>query len=476
MEVGTVKKKRTPKSKESTRRTRDENIREFQRREAEKAAKKPAAKKKAGAKKDGVREIRKRLKPQKDMAEKARRPFMMLKPVKQMLAEREYELPEAMAASYREEAGYGSESLRERGDSGQKNLQFGNVNDCPRMVYYKFFAPHRARDYTVKGLILFDDGKMHHRNIQRRLEDRGVGRAPEGYLTLPSCGAVGYYDQLINVGMENGWRICDLAEYKTRFPYACEEIGQDAYNQGQLYHFAAKDSDRLKSKKIKIRNVRIMNRDRAVQTDEVHFSWMVQPDKVRQAECVEYMEWLYEKVILEHYLPPQPHEPSSVPCTYCRWKGWCWREYPEIIVGEAELEPVLVPDREIVESHAKRIHEILRLESELRQEKDKIAPVILTYLKEQKRPVFPVDEAEGLVPRQKRTTVWDKKALIKKIGFESFALVADVSGKLVTDYIQREYVDAGIFEKVKKYKLSKPYLAIAKLKKFEKKDQGQGGG
>ena len=128
-----------------------------------------------------------------------------------------------------------------------------------------------------------------------------------------------------------------------------------------------------------------------------------------------------------------------------------------------------------MESHAKRIYEILRLESELRQEKDKIAPVILTYLKEQKRPVFPVAEDIGLVPQQSRITVWDKKALIKKIGLESFALVADVKGTLVTDYIQREYVDAGIFEKVKKYKLSKPYLKIAKLKKFEKKEQNNSG-
>jgi len=468
MRVNTVKKKRTPKSKESTRRTRDENIREFQRRQKKGEATKAPAKK---PKKDGVREIRKRLKPQKDMAEKARRPFMILKPVKKMLAEREYEIPEALAKSYLDEAGYGSESLRERGDSGQKNLQFGNVNDCPRQVHYKFFFPHRARDYTVKGLILFDDGKMHHRNIQRRLEDRGVGRKPEGYLTLPNCGAVGYYDQLINVGMENGWRVCDLAEYKTRFPYACDEIGQDAYNQAQLYHFAAKGSERLKSKRIKIRNVRIMNRDRAVQTDEVHFSWMVQPDKARQAECVEYMDWLYEKVVLERYLPPQPHEPTSVPCTYCRWKGWCWRDYPEIIVGEAELERVVVPDREIVESHAQRIYEILRAEAEMREEKGRLIPVVLGFLRDNKAPVMPINEEEGLVPRQSRTTVWDKKKLIKKIGLESFALVADVKASLVTELIKNEYVDAGLFESAKAYKLSKPFLSIAKMKTIKAKEK-----
>lgn len=466
-QVRNIRKKKSPKSKASISRTRDENIREFMKRKGEKPIKKAKAKKAEPT----AKEIRKRLRPQRAAAEKAKRPFMMLKPQKELIAEREYELPKELAASYREESSYGGESLKEKGDLGQKNLQFKNVCDCPREVYYKFFAPHRARDYTVKGLILFDDGKLHHRNIQRRLEDRGKGRKPEGYLTLPSCGAVGYYDQLINVAIENGWRICDIAEYKTKLPYACDQIDQEDYDQAQLYHFAAKQSKRLLSKKIKIRNIRLLNRDRAVQTDEVFFSWMIPPDKNRQLECVEYMDWLYETVVLQRYLPPQPYEPSSVKCTYCRWKSWCWREYPEIIVSEAELEPVLVPDREIVESHAKRMYEILKLESELRQEKEQIAPVVLTYLKGQKRPVFSINEIEGLVPRQSRTTVWDKKALIKKIGLETFALVADVKASLVTDYIQREYVDAGIFEKVKKYKLSKPYLAIVKLKKLEKKEE-----
>ena len=108
MRVNTVKRKRTPKSKESIRRTRDENIREFQRRQKAEEAKAPTKKMATKPKKDGVREIRRRLKPQKDAAEKARRPFMVLKPVEKMLAEREYELPEALAKSYLEEAGYGS--------------------------------------------------------------------------------------------------------------------------------------------------------------------------------------------------------------------------------------------------------------------------------------------------------------------------------------------------------------------------------
>jgi len=311
---------------------------------------------------------------------------------------------------------------------------------------------------------------MHHSNIQRRMEDRGLGSRPEGYLTLPSCGAVGYYDQLINVGHENGWKICDMTEYKTKLPFVCEEIKQEDYDQVQLYHVAAKYSDRLKVKKIRIRNIRLLYRDRAVQTDEVHFSWMIQPDKPRQRQCVAYMDWLYEKVVLERYLPPQPYEPTSTKCVYCRWKAWCWRDYPEIIIEEEALAPVDVPGREIVESHAKRVFKIINLEKDLREEKARLTPVVLGYLKEQKKSIFPISEEDGLVVRQNKNAVWNKPKLLKRIGAESFALVSKVSGALVSDLISREFVDAGIFESAKTYKLSKPYLAIASFKKLKTKE------
>jgi len=215
--------------------------------------------------------------------------------------------------------------------------------------------------------------------------------------------------------------------------------------------------------------VRLLHRDRAVQTDEVHFSWMIQPDKQRQRQCVAYMDWLYEKVVLERFLPPQPHEPTSTKCIYCRWKGWCWRDYPEIIIDEAELPPVDVPGHEIVESHAKRVFKIINMEKELREEKARLAPVVLTFLKQHKKSLFPITAEDGLVVRQSKSTMWDKKKLIKKIGADSFALVAQVSSALVSDLIKREFVDAGIFESAKTYKLNKPYLAIANFKKLEPK-------
>lgn len=466
MEVDTLKrKKRVPKSKESTRRTRDENIREFMKRKSEK---KPASKKKTKSKGPTVDEIRKKLKPQLKVVEKIKRPFLVLKPQKQLLAQPDDELINEINATYIEESKQKGKTIRDKGDLAQKNLYFTNVKDCPREVYYKFFEPHRARDYTVKGLILFDDGNRHHVNLQRRLEDRGKARNPEGFLEIPQNGAVGYYDGLINVGVENGWRICDLLEIKSKLPYACDQISQEDYDQAQLYHFAAQFSKRLQSRKIKVRKIRIVYKDRAIQTDEVHFGWIVEPDSARQHQIMKYFNWLHDVVILQRYLPPQPYEPTSKNCAYCRFKSWCWKDYPEIIVGEADIEPVPIPDKEILESHAKRLYEIMKQEKEFQNEKKKLAPILLYYFKKTKKKVFPVNENEGIVPRQSKSVIWDTKALIKKIGLENFAEISKPESKKVTELINQKFADASLFESAKKYKPKKPYLAIAKLRNLEK--------
>lgn len=461
-----TQKKRYPKSKVSTRRTRDENISEFLKRESRKkkqAKPKPAKEEKPKLTKE---EIRKKLKPKlKEVKTKAKpKPFPILKDQKELLAEKDLEVPEILAKSYIEQSKHKGDTIRDKGDLRQKNLYFSNVKDCPREIYYKFFEPERARDYTVKGLILFDDGGIHHRNIQRRLEDLGKGKNPEGFLEIPEFNATGYYDLLVPVGSENGWQICDIGEIKSKLPYACNEIAQPDYDQAQLYHYGAKLSKRLKTKRIKIRNIRIIYKDRAIETDEVHFAWMVKPDLDRQLEIREYFQWLYDVVISTKFLAPHPYEKKSKKCTYCRFKEWCWRKYPDQFVEEKEEEEkITLPEKEILDSYAKRLHEILKEEAKFRAEKKKLEPILLHYFKKTKNLIYLVNNNEGLAPKISNNTEWDLEGLKAAIGLEMYAKISEPKSKHITDLINREFVDAAKFEAFKKYKPKKPSIYIKKI-------------
>lgn len=461
------KKKLSKEAKAAlTRKAREDNIAEFEKRK--KTQVKPPEVPKMKKEELTAEEIRKKLRrgiqPERIIA--AKKPYYILKPQKKLLAEQDMEIVECLAKSYTAEP---VKSLKEKGDMGQKNLYFSNVRDCPREIYYKFFEPQRARDYTVKGQILFDDGKIHHRTIQRRLEDMGKGEGSEGYLHIPEVDAGGYYDILYKVKeLKNGWIICDITEVKSKLPYACNEIVQADYDQAQLYHYAATHSDRLRIKRIKIRAIRILYKDRALETDDIHFGWLVKPDYDRQMDIMKYFQYLKEVVIDRKFLPPHPFEKNSNKCKWCRFKGWCWLEYPELMADEVKEVPgdkIEIPVKEILDSYAKKLYQIMKKEKELKEEKEKISPVIMAYLAKVKKSVYRLNDELGFEIRKSRDTIWDKEMLYKKIGKEFFYQIADIKSTLVSNLIKKEFVDAGIFEKAKKYKWKKAYLALTKLGK-----------
>lgn len=439
-----------------TKKTRDENIRIEEERRRKPPDEKPG-------KKITKEEIEQARKPKIKTIPKKEKPFLILKEQERLLAEPDAELVEEIYKSYVEESKAG-ESIRDKGDLGQKNLWFSNVGDCPREIYYKFYEPERARDYTVKGLILFDEGRRHHKNIQRRLEDRGKARNPEGFLEIPEVEATGYYDGLINVGKENGWNICDIQEIKSKLPYACGDIEQRDYDQAQLYHYAAQFSKRLKTKRIKIRNIRMFYMDRAIQTDQVYFGWMVKPDQERQQDIVSYFRFLKNTVIDGRKLVPHPLEKKSTKCTYCRFKEWCWREYPEII-EELEFDPdeIVLPDEEILNSYAKKLFEVLKKEAELKAEKKQLEPILIHYFIKMKKALLPVTINEGLAPKQGKRSSWDEEALRNAIGNDMYAKISKPDSTKITELIHREFVDAGKFEMFKKYKMNKPSIYIKKI-------------
>ena len=296
----------------------------------------------------------------------------------------------------------------------------------------------------------------------------------EGYLHLAEINANGFYDGLIPVKNEDGslvyvdgYQVCDIFELKSKLPYAAEAIGQADYDQAQLYHIGAQTCPRLKAKKIKVRNIRLMNRDRAIQTEEVDFSWMILPDLERQQKIMEYMRYLWNVVAGKKHLPPHPYQRNEKPCIWCRYSEWCWRKHP-IIIKEVPVDPkaekIEIPNQEILESYAKRIYTILAERKKLSEELSKLEAVIIAYFTKNQAKTLRINESEVLAPKQSTLTEWDYAGLRQAIGDKYYSLVSLPNKRLINHLVKTEFVDAGKFEEFKEYKKGKMSLFIKKLK------------
>lgn len=436
-----------------------------------------------------------------------KKPFLVLTPMnpEDMLVTPEFKLVEVLKKSYLDEAKRGR-SLRHRGDKGQKNLYMSNIKACPRELFYKFYEPERAREYTAKGLILFDDGNRHHENLQRRLEDERVILNPEGFLELPEFEAAGYYDGLSIVGERDGWLEVEILEIKSKLPYACNSVYQADYDQAQIYIMSAQLSRRLKTKKIRVIGARLLYKDRAVETDDVHFEWAVRPDRERQQQIIKYFRFLKNEVIDGKTLAPHPYERSSQKCFYCLFSEWCWKDHPQAVIEyDAGEEPL--PEQEIIDGYLKKFHELLKEEEKIKEQKKEIEPILIYFFLKTKAPYYPVNEFEAIAPKQGSKTEWDIDGLTKAVTAEFFKYllrpktkweVADVIREIkavalerlggdldqskITELMHTEYIPATTFDQFKTIKKNKPSISLKKIRgesaknelvlKYEKDSEG----
>jgi len=394
------------------------------------------------------------------------KPWLIMKPQEKLLLITDDEIPKILEESYMKEKSFG-DTLKEKGDYKRTSLAFGHCKACPRSTYYDFFEPHKARGYTAKGLILFDDGKRHHKNIQNRLDDMGRLKNSEGYLHIEEVCANGYYDGLIPVGTEGRFTVCDILEIKSKGTGGMS-CSQADYDQAQLYLYASKFSKSLKASKIKTHNIRILYKDRSGLSEDIHYGWTALPDIERQNDIMEYMRFLWNVVYGQKKLVPHPYERKSNDCTWCRYHSHCWQGYPSPDEAkEADVSDIMAaetPSEEIVKSFSNRLYAILKEEKKLKAEKDSMIPALLKYFIETKTALYPIADGEGLGVSQSRLSEWDIPGLLQAVGPEIFSQISKPDGNKVTALINKEYIDAGKFEQFKSYKLSKPSIQIRKVK------------
>lgn len=389
---------------------------------------------------------------------------------KQFLALRDEELVEAYYNSYRMESKHGKKdrrTIREAGVARKRSyLYFTEITRyCPREVFFRIHLPHRRRDYTIKGLMLFDDGQLHHREAFSRLESQKKARNPERELVLPEIGAVGYYDWLTPVGFEGGWTLCDMVEFKSKLSGAMDRIAQEDYDQAQLYKYGSMFCPTLKRKMIKIRKIRILYRDRALMGSEPAVGWIIDPDSDRMKEVVSYAKWLHKAVIEERYLCPHPYLRDSSRCQLCGFNDFCWRGYPSAPSKEMPAPDPLAaapPEREILDSMGKRFLELQKELKALGDEKDEISQVFLNYFQQTGIKRFPVTEDKALAPIIQSNRELQREQLLKALGSELFSLISNPTLKLVEAAVAAGKVSADLMQKAIKYKLRNPFLGVVK--------------
>jgi CRISPR/Cas system-associated exonuclease Cas4 (RecB family) len=373
--------------------------------------------------------------------------IQMLKPQQAMKLTPDPELLESIYSSYRSESRHRDNgTIVEKGDLKQKNLWVTDGKRCPREVWYKFHRPEKARPYTVKGLILFADGKLVHKDLQLRLEMIRKADHPGGYLRDPELDVSGYYDDLIILGHENGWTLCDILEIKTKFPSDMEP-DQDDYDQDQYYLWMANFSDWLREHRIKIIGGRLAYKDRSLMSDDVYRCWRIERDDDRIAEIRNYFRKL-KKVVEGRKTPLRPFERDSTDCTYCKMSEFCWKGIPRptapIFKPDETAEK---PEQELVDSAAGNYLRLKDEERAVKEALDRARDIIMRYLRATGLSSIPVNGQE-IIREQARRTELNDEYLLETLG-DKWLLIASPNMKRIQAAIKDGQIDAGILEQAK---------------------------
>ena len=382
----------------------------------------------------------------------------VLKSQTELKAVPDAELRDLILQTYRSESRHGHEVISEKGDAGRKNLWVTDLRRCPREVYYKFYEPSKAREYTEKGLVIFADGKLHHKDLQWRLEHVRLADHPGGYLKDPELGVTGYYDDLVFVGNEDDFKVYDILEIKTKLSGAATSIDQADYDQDQYYQYMAQFSDWLNGHRIRIRGGRLAYKDKSHMSDEVYFCYRLERDDARIAEIRNYFRWLKEEIVDKKQIPSRPYEYESTECTYCLFRDFCWQgivipSKPAFIADES-TEP---PEQELVDSMASHYLKMREAKVEAETEMKKAEAVLMKYFKATGQGSLAVADKQIMRSLTKHTEL-DGEFLFAELSKQTKNLrqllnlwkaLTAPKASLIQQAIKDGKIDAGLFEQAK---------------------------
>ena len=349
-----------------------------------------------------------------------------------------------------------------------------DAGKCPRGIIYAFTVGGKKGDMKAGTIMMFTMGNLFHEELQSMYRRLGatVNQFVE-YGTLQRRGGwekSGRLDLFLKEGASGNLVAMAVGEIKSKNPYAydAEEPPQDEIDQLLTYISDTKSSEYLKT-----RGKAVCDYGYIIYADRAGFgqpipvkAWIVYYSDKRIEQINRFFDDLWD-AIQKGILPPRPYERNSIPCTYCRFQGWCWKGVPKI--EEPKFEPdaeAIAPEAEIVESAALAFLKNDLIEKEAKKEKEFARKILEKHYLATGVPEIPVGE-EKVQFVYSASRVLKHEYLWKKCS-KIWNKIAKVQISMLKEAVAAGLVDGGTFERA--FEAGKPSVSIRAIRKKKKED------
>lgn len=276
-----------------------------------------------------------------------------------------------------------------RGHSADKRprpyFYVSDAGRCARQLVYQFIQPEDKFDISAKTIILFKMGDLFHDELQNMMMRIGATTSKDvefGTFGKMDFDPRGRLDVILTEQVA-GADVAVIADIKSKNSFAMEsEPSIEEVLQLSIYMYQCKQDKYFEKRGQKIADYGyLIYVDRGGMADPPYVVWRIEYDEALVATAREWFARVWAKVQAKE-LPDRPYTRDSLQCSYCRFKGTCWAEFPEVVPAPSEKDLAIVPPSfEIVESMAKLFVNTRDQIKELQRDVDAAEAVLTQYFK-----------------------------------------------------------------------------------------------
>lgn len=325
-----------------------------------------------------------------------------------------------------------------RNDWDRQNVRFSDVSaKCMRKIWYEFHEPDKKQALPDKTLVRFALGSQTHDIIQHRLITIGALTDTEASMTNKETGARGRCDGRLKLSeLVIGGTGKSIFEFKTANLYKFKEMKETGLPAEEYVDQAMLYMGEMGDKEADI--VALDLNDGEIQ------GWVVQFSQERYDELIEDQKRI-KRLQTTSRIPARPFLRDSIPCSYCRWSNYCWKDIPAVVEPTLSLaQEGEKPSQELLDS---AVNAYLKNKDKIKKLTDEV--------KDAEAIIWRFFKASGeaqianimRVPSQTRSI--DMEALLSKTTIEALRpwLSIKLTLKNLEDVVKKGVLDGGEAQK-----------------------------